>query len=121
MKRGDVVVIVAHGDLGRPRPAVIVQADELGGTTTTVLVCPITSDVTEKLPIRPIVEADASNGLRIRSQIMTDKMLALRRDRIKRVVGSLDSEGVDDLDRALLIVLGLARLPKPSVSSYTIR
>ncbi len=78
MKRGDIVVIVAHGKLGRPRPAVIVQADELGDATTTMLVCPITSDVTEKLPIRPIVEVDEGNGLRIRSQIMTDKMLALR-------------------------------------------
>jgi mRNA interferase MazF len=109
VKRGDVVVMVAHGDLGRPRPAVIVQADELGDATTTVLICPITSDVTEKLPIRPIVEADAGNGLRIRSQIMTDKMLALRRDRIKQVVGSLNSKTSEQLDRALLIVLGLAR------------
>jgi mRNA interferase MazF len=107
VKRGDVVVIVAHGELGRP--AIIVQADELGDATTTVLVCPITSDVTEKLPIRPIVEADESNGLRIRSQIMTDKMLALRRDRLRRVLGSLDPETTDRLDRALLIVLGLAR------------
>lgn len=109
MKRGDVVVVVVQGDLGRPRPAVIVQADELGDATTTVLICPITSDVTEKLPIRPIVEADAGNGLRIRSQIMTDKMLALRRDRIKRVVGALNSKTSEQLDRALLIVLGLAR------------
>ena len=108
MKSGDVVV-VAHGELGRPRPAVIVQADELGDATTTVLVCPITSDVTEKLPIRPIDEADESNGLRIRSQIMTDKMLALRRTRLRRMLGSIDSEASDRLDRALLIVLGLAR------------
>jgi mRNA interferase MazF len=109
VKRGDVVVVVVQGDLGRPRPAVIVQADELGDATTTVLICPITSDVTEKLPIRPIVEADAGNGLRIRSQIMTDKMLALRRDRIKQVVGALNSKTSEQLDRALLIVLGLAR------------
>ena len=109
MKRGDVVVIVAPGELGRPRPAVIVQADELGDATTTVLVCPITSDVTEKLPIRPIVEVDEGNGLRIRSQIMTDKMLALRRERLRRVLGSLDTETTNRLDRALLVVLGLAR------------
>jgi mRNA interferase MazF len=40
---------------------------------------------------------------------MTDKLLALRRDRIRRVVGRLDAKARDDLDRALLIVLGLAR------------
>ena len=49
------------------------------------------------------------NGLRIRSQIMTDKMLAIRRERLRHVLGSIDSEASDRLDRALLIVLGLAR------------
>ena len=49
MKRGDVV-IVAYGELGRPRPAVIIQADELGGATTTVVACPITSEIVEMLP-----------------------------------------------------------------------
>ena len=109
MKRGDVVVMVAQGELGRPRPAVIVQTDDLGDTTTSVLVCPITSDVTEKLPIRPIVEANKGNGLRVRSQIMTDKMLAQRRERVRRVIGAIDSETSDRLDSALLLVLGLAR------------
>jgi mRNA interferase MazF len=93
----------------KPRPGVVVQTDALGDVTTTVLVCPITSDVTEHLPIRPLIDANAANGLRIRSQVMTDKLLALRRDRIRRVVGRLDAKARDDLDRALLIVLGLAR------------
>ena len=108
MKRGDVV-IVAHGEFGRPRPAVVVQADELGDTTATVLVCPITSDVTDKLPVRPIVNANEANGLRILSQIMTDKMLALPRDRVRRVVGTIDTPTADRLNSALLVVLGLAR------------
>ncbi len=107
LKRGDIV-IVTQGELGRPRPVVIVQADELGETTTTVLACPITSELTERLPVRPFVQPDAGSGLRIQSQIMTDKLFAARRDRIKRVIGSLDAETCDALDRALLIVLGLA-------------
>ena len=108
MKRGDVV-IVAHGDFGRPRPAVIVQADELSETTTTVLVCPMTSDLTERLPIRPAVEPKVENGLRVESQIMTDKMLALPRDHVRQQIGSIDSETRSRLDSALFVVLGLAR------------
>jgi mRNA interferase MazF len=108
VRRGDII-IVAHGDLGKPRPVVVVQADELGEATTTVIVCPITSDVTERLPIRPIVEPNATNGLRVRSQIMADKLLAVRRERIRRVLGSIEPETADRLDSALLIVLGLAR------------
>lgn len=107
MKRGDVV-IVAHGDFGRPRPAVIVQADELGEATTTLLLCPMTSGLTEELPIRPTVEPTAQNGLHVESQIMTDKMLAVPRDHVRQLVGSIDSETRVRLDSALLIVLGLA-------------
>ena len=29
MKRGDIVLAVARGDYGKPRPAVIVQSDDL--------------------------------------------------------------------------------------------
>lgn len=106
--RGDVVLMVA-GDLGRPRPGIVVQADTLGDATTTVLICPITSEVAENLPLRPIIDASATNGLRLRSQIMTDRLLALRRDRVRRVLGKLDAETRERLDRALLVVLGLAR------------
>lgn len=92
MKRGDVVLLVAQGDMGKPRPGVIVQADELGDATTSVLVCPMSSEVTELHRLRPVVEPTANNGLRLRSQIMTDKINALRRDRVRQVLGSLDIE-----------------------------
>jgi len=109
VKRGDVVVMVVPGELGKPRPGVVVQADELGNSTTSVLVCPVSSDVREGTYVRPIVAPTLDNGLRLTSQIMTDKLLALRRDRIRRVIGHLDPAARGALDRALLVVLGLTR------------
>jgi mRNA interferase MazF len=109
VKRGDVVLLVAQGDVGKSRPGVIVQADDLGDTTNSVLVCPMSSDVTEFHRLRPVVEPSASNGLRLRSQIMTDKINALRRDRVRQVLGSLDEDTSDRLNSALLLILGLAR------------
>lgn len=109
MKRGDVVLMVAPGDLGKPRPGVIVQGDELGDDTMTVLVCPISSDVHESKVLRPIIAPTPDNGLQSRSQIMSEKVLALRRERLRRVLGKLDARNIELLDRALLIVLGLAR------------
>jgi mRNA interferase MazF len=107
VKRGCLVIAV-HGEFGRPRPVVVVQADEFNQTTT-LLVCPITSNVTENLAIRPTVEPKPENGLRIRSQIMADKMLALPRDHIRQQIGIMGSETMSELDTALLLVLGLAR------------
>ena len=109
MKRGDVVLLVAQGDMGKPRPGVIVQADELGDTTNSILVCPMSSDISEFHRVRPVVEPSDTNGLRLRSQIMTDKINALRRDRVRLVLGSLDEETSEHLNSALLMVLGLAR------------
>jgi mRNA interferase MazF len=109
VKRGDVVLVVVPSELGRPRPGVIVQADEFNEGLSTVFICPISSDLQENLPLRPIIEAKPSNGLRLHSQIMTDKMIALRRDRIRRVIGRIDGQTSEQLDRALLVVLGLTR------------
>jgi mRNA interferase MazF len=107
--RGDVVLMVVPSDLGRPRPGVVVQANEFHSDLLTVFVCPVSSDLQDKLPLRPMIEAAPENGLRLRSQIMTDKMAAIRRDRIRRVIGRIDAATSERLDSALLVVLGLAR------------
>lgn len=108
IKRGNIVVAV-HADLGKPRPAVVVQADIFNETAGTILVCPLTSDITERMPLRPIIQAGANSGLHARSQIMTERMMALRTDRIRGVLGSIDAPTAEQLDRALLILLGLDR------------
>ena len=114
MKRGDVVLIVAPGDLGKPRPGVIVQADELGDGTTTIIVCPMSSEIGPTERLRPVVEPSAANGLRLQTQIMTDKIIAMRRDRVRRIIGHLEASARGKLDRALLIVLGFAQRPLSS-------
>lgn len=109
MRRGDVVIAVLPGELGKARPAVIVQGNELGDATTTILVCPLSSSVQEIKRLRPLFEPPASSGLRVRSQAMADKITPLRRDRIRGQIGVLDQEEADRLDQALLVVLGLSR------------
>jgi mRNA interferase MazF len=108
VKRGNIVLAV-HADLGKPRPAVVVQADIFNENAGTILVCPLTSDITERMPLRPVVQAAPSTGLREPSQIMTERMMALPSDRIRGVLGSIDAATAEQLDRALLIILGLGR------------
>ena len=45
MKRGDIVLAVARGDYGKPRPAVIVQSDLFNATHASLLVCLLTSEL----------------------------------------------------------------------------
>ena len=108
MKRGDVVLIVLQGELGKSRPGVIVQADELDASSSTI-VCPMSSYIDAANRMRPVVAPTVQNGLLVRTQIMTDKLNTLRHDRIKRIIGTLDSDACERLNSALLLVLGLAR------------
>lgn len=108
MKRGDIVTVAASGDYGKPRPAVIVQTDALPAGHASVIVCQMTSDIAAAPDFRVIVEPTRSNGLLMRSQIMADKPVTIRRERVGRRIGSLDEKDIDRLNVALAFVMGLA-------------
>ena len=108
MKRGDVVTVAASGDYGKPRPAVIVQTDALPAEHASVIVCQMTSDVAEAPDFRVTIEPTQKNGLRTRSQIMADKPVTIRRERVGRKIGSLDDKDLARLNVALAFVMGLA-------------
>jgi len=108
VKRGDVVIILMQGDGGKPRPGIIVQSDRLNEAATSLLVCPLSSDIRKPGILRPIIEPTDANGLRLQSQVMIDKLSALSRDRIRQIIGTLDGDAMERIDQALLLVLGLA-------------
>ena len=108
MRRGDVVTVAAAGDYGKPRPAVIVQTDALPAEHTSVVVCQMTSECSDAPDFRVTVEPTAENGLRVRSQVMADKPVTIRRERIGRHVGRLDDKDIARLNIALSFTMGLA-------------
>ena len=107
MKRGDVVLAVASGDYGKPRPALVVQSDYFNPTHASLTVCPITSELIDARLFRLPVEPGPTNGLRKRSQIMVDKIQSLRRARVRSVVGRLTAKQLGEVDGALRLWLGL--------------
>ncbi len=108
MKRGDVVTVAAAGDYGKPRPAVIVQTDAFPETHGSVVVCQMTSELSDAPDFRITVEPSDTSGVRVRSQIMADKPVTVRRERIGRTIGRLRDEDVRRLNIALAFVMGLA-------------
>jgi mRNA interferase MazF len=108
MKRGDVVTVAASGDYGKPRPAVIVQTDALPTGHASVVVCQMTSDCSDAPDFRVTIEPTENNGLRVRSQVMADKPVTIRRERIGTRIGHLDDKDVARLNIALAFVMGLA-------------
>lgn len=102
------VTVAAAGDYGKPRPAVIVQTDALPAEHASVVICQMTSECRDAPQIRITIDPTETNGLRVRSQVMADKPVTLRRERIGRHVGQLDAADILKLNVALAFVMGLA-------------
>lgn len=102
MKRGDVVVVAVTGDY-----AVVVQTDLVNDTHSSIVVCPVTSHLQDAELFRLTIAPDPENGLQKTSQIMVDKIVVVRRDKIREGVGRLDEEVMIRLNRSLAFWLGL--------------
>ena len=79
MKRGDLVTIAMQGDFGKPRPALILQSD-------------VFSDIHETITVAPL----------------SSKIISVRKEKIGKVIGSLDDTILVRVNRALALWLGLA-------------
>ncbi len=108
MRRGDVVTVAVNGDFGRPRPAVVVQTDALPAEHASVIVCQMISEFNEAPDFRVTVDPTDQNGLRVRSQVMADKPVTIRRERTGRQIGHLEDKDITRLNVALAFVMGLA-------------
>jgi len=107
MKRGDIVLVVVPGDYGKPRPAVVVQTDLVNDIHASVVVCPITSHIQDAELFRLSIKPSPDNGLQKISQIMVDKIVAVRRDKVRQVIGRIDEALIIRLNRSLAFWLGL--------------
>jgi mRNA interferase MazF len=108
MTRGAIVVVAARGAYtGKPRPAVVVQADLFNDTHASISVCPITSDCIDAPLFRVNLPPGTRTGLSVMSQIMVDKLTSVPRAAIAREIGACDSAHVDAIDEALRVWLAL--------------
>lgn len=109
MTRGDIVVVSAPGDYGKPRPAVVIQSDRLTSNDS-VLVVPFTSTsaLTDAPLYRLSVLPTARNGLQTPSQIMADKVTPIRRGKCGRLIGRLEDDALLALNYMLSVIMGIA-------------
>jgi mRNA interferase MazF len=107
MKRGEIWTVAGIGDYtGKPRPVVILQSDRFDATSS-LTICPLTSDTADLHLFRIEIEPTLTNGLRRTSRIMADKISTVPRSKLGLKVGRLDPEGISRLDRAVILFLGL--------------
>ncbi len=105
MRRGDLVTVALQGDLGKPRPALIIQSDQFNATVT-VTVLLVSSTLIDAPLIRLTVEPTPENGLRTSSQVMIDKAITVRREKLGAPFGRLDDDTLVAVNRGLALFLG---------------
>jgi mRNA interferase MazF len=108
MRRGDFVTIAMQGDFGKPRPALVIQADQFDEHAT-VTVLRVTSTLVAAPLLRITVQPDAENGLQKPSQVMVDKAMTVKRDKVGPAFGRIDVDALVEVERCLVVFFGIAK------------
>jgi mRNA interferase MazF len=109
IRRGAIVTVGGPGNFDNPRSAVVIQTDYLTDAGLgSIILALMTAHIGDAPLFRLTVEPARGNGLRKTSQVMLDKLVAVRRSRIGEVIGYLDDACMLNLNRSLAFVVGLA-------------
>ena len=108
MRRGELWTAAGgKHDAGKPRPVLVVQDDRFDATSS-MTVCPLTSDPTEIPLLRVPLDPSDSNGLAAPSSIMLDKVTTMSRSKLGERIGKVSDADMLALSRGLVVFLGLA-------------
>lgn len=101
------MTVAVAGDFGKPRPALVIQSDRFSDTAT-VTVLLLSSTLARAPLLRIDVEPSSENGLQRPSQVMVDKVMTARREKVGPAFGRLDDAAMLAINRALALFLGFA-------------
>lgn len=106
--RGDFVTVTMQGGFGKPRPAVVIQANPFSEHAS-VTVLPITSTLVAAPLLRVTVQPNTENGLQKPSQVMVDKTMTVVREKVGPAFGRIDADVLVEVERCLAVFLGIAK------------
>lgn len=109
MRRGEIWTSAGGAPYAsKPRPALILQ-DEVYHETSSIVVCPLTSEQITTPFFRPTLQPNPINGLMMPSRVMIDKIAAVPRTNLGHMVGRIAADDMGAVELALLTFLGVAR------------
>ena len=94
------------GDAGKPRPALVIQADHFADLST-IVVLPLTTTILGLPLVRVMVEPSEATGLREISQVMISRPQFLLRAKAGPVIGHLNATSLLGVTRRLAVLLGI--------------
>jgi mRNA interferase MazF len=86
----------------------VIQANHFSEHSS-VTVLPITGTLVAAPLLRVTIQPTAENGLQKPSQVMVDKAMTVKRERVGPVFGRIDADTLVEVERCLAVFLGLAK------------
>lgn len=106
--RGHFVTVALSGDYGKPRPALVVQASHFSYLDS-IVVCPISSHVRGDAGLFRIdIPVRQDFGILNPSQILIDKITAIKKKKIGRLIGQADTAMMLKVNHAIALFLDLS-------------
>ena len=104
----DLITIAIPGEFGKPRPALIIQAGPFDEHPT-VTILPVTSTLVAAPLMRITVASSPENGLQKTAQVMIDKAVTVRREKLVPAFGRIDANKLLEVKRSLAVFLGIVK------------
>jgi mRNA interferase MazF len=108
MMRGSLVTIAMQGEFGKPRPALVIQANQFNEHASVTILL-ITSTLVAAPLLRVAVQPSTENGLQTPSQVMVDKAMTVKRDKLGPAFGYIEANALAQVERCLAVFLGIAK------------
>ncbi|MFA5480373.1 MAG: type II toxin-antitoxin system PemK/MazF family toxin [Candidatus Muiribacteriota bacterium] len=107
LNKGDIVIVCLDPTIGseinKTRPAVIVSNNIGNKFSARVIVAPLTSNVDKIFPFQVLI----NNDFIIPSKILLDQIRTIDKQRIIKKLGSVSTEKLHEIDKAIKIVFDI--------------
>ena len=110
-RRGDVYLVNFDPTIGaevkKTRPAVVIQNDIGNRWSPITIVAAMTSRFEDRLYPTEVLVRASEGGLEVDSAVLLNQIRSVDKARLVRRLGALKNQTVKEVDRALLLSLGL--------------
>lgn len=111
IKRGEIYLAILDPAMGREisktRPVVVVSNDKNNEFSGTITILPITSQNLQKIYPFEVFLSKGTGNLPKDSKVKADQIRTLDKRRIVTLIGRLDNQKVEEIERAIKIHLAL--------------
>ena len=83
------------------RPCIVVSNNKANMYSPNVIVVPLTSRNKKPLPTHYTMQPTRLNGLKVASTALAEQIITLSKSMIKRVVGKVDEEHIDNINHII--------------------